>query len=138
MHRMSFVAGAAVAFIVSAAGWSVLQSAPVSPVVADQTFGMAMMSAVVDGTGALAFGSGSESASRLSLGSYSVKFNRPIRGCTFNATSGNIQSGQASASYAFPLVSFDSDPNGIAIQTYNPGNGLQKDAAFHLMVFCHK
>ena len=92
MHRMSFVAGAAVAFIVSAAGWSVLQSAPVAPAAADKTLGMALMSAVVNQTGSLVRGSGAVSAEQFGLGSYDVRFERSVTDCALSVTLASIDS----------------------------------------------
>jgi hypothetical protein len=50
------------ALVVSAAGWSASQAAPVTPAAADGTLGMAILSAVVGSAGNLVRGAGTSRA----------------------------------------------------------------------------
>jgi hypothetical protein len=138
MHRM-FFAGAVVAFILSAAGWSVIQSATVRPTAADQTLGMALMGALVKYDGTLVLGSGGVvSSSRIQTAVYEIVFDRPVTNCILSATSGGEPStGTAYVVQPSPRYPFGM-PNNIRVVMYNADASGQLDATFHLMVFCPK
>ena len=68
MLRWSFVAGIAAALIMSAAGWSAVQSAPVQPAAADRTLGASWMHAIVADSGQLVRGSGVLSSALIGTG----------------------------------------------------------------------
>ena len=135
MNRLSIVAGAAAAFLVTT-GWSVLQSAPVEPTAADKTLGMALMSALVDSNGTVRGGTGVTSVTFLGTGNYRVFFERSVRDCTFSATVGGEPGG---ATYVGPYANagYDSEANAVRVYTFlNNTTGFS--AIFHLLVFCHK
>ena len=136
MNRISFVAGAAAAFLVTT-GWSVLQSAPVAPTAADNTLGMALMSAVVSSNGTLVRGSGSTAATRTGPANYYVTFERSVRDCAITASVGRTT---APGGYFYGTASANYDagsPNVMYVLTRTP-EGVGADNDFHLLVFCHK
>jgi hypothetical protein len=109
----------------------------VAPAAADQTLGMAMMSAVVSSVGLLVNGAGAVSAARIGDGTYNVVFARDVTGCAYVAMAGNINStGGTTSVYAQGF--YLADPKGIRILMKDPLTGNHNDGAFHLMVFCHQ
>jgi hypothetical protein len=137
MNRFSFVAGAAAAFLV-AAGWSVLQSAPVAPAAADKTLGMALMSATVDANTPpnLVRGSGAVSVSSSGIGFADVVFDRDLSNCSCTASAGTHLLGNytslVTASANCPYAS----KSALVITTDH--NNMFTIAPFHLIVFCPK
>jgi hypothetical protein len=57
-----------------------------APQAADQTLGMALMSAFVNEDGTLARGAGAVSSQRTAEGSYEVDLDRDIHNCTYTAS----------------------------------------------------
>jgi hypothetical protein len=135
MIRM-FIGGAAAALTVASAPWGGLQYTQPAKAAADGTLGMAIMSAIVDGNGALVNGV-AVSSSRIGLGTYEVVFSRSVAGCTFNITAGNTVS-QGDALPAYGLGYYPAAPDRLWALMRHPINGSQIDAPFHLLVFCHK
>jgi hypothetical protein len=135
MHRMSFVAGAAAAFVVSAAGWSVLNSATVQPTAADRTLGAAMMYAVVTAEGALVRSSSDVvSATRLGTdGMYDVIFNRNIRSCSYVASAGS--DGPVNSIAFVSAADVSGNTAGVRVQTRS-SDGINSDIGFGLQVLC--
>ena len=86
MHRMPFVAGAALAFVLLAPGLSVAD--PVKPAAADRALGMALMHASIGADGTLLSAAGAISASRVGTGQYEVVFDRIVVACGFTGTLG--------------------------------------------------
>jgi hypothetical protein len=139
MHRLSFLGGAAAAFIVSAASWNVLQSAPVKPMAADGTLGMAMMGAIVSTAGELFHSTGVESVLHLAAGTYAATFVRPLIGCIVQATP-SLAPNSITPSIGF-TISASHDPNEptrIVVVTRKASSDLDTDAHFQVMAFCPK
>jgi hypothetical protein len=138
MNRsLSFVVGAVAAFLI-ATGWNVLQSAPVAPAAADQTLGMALMSATVDADATLIRGSGAVgSITTGNPGDFVVTFNRDVRDCTYVASvGGSISPVAHTANVAASAPGVSSGPNTVRMTTSN--NGTYANYPFHLIVFCYK
>ena len=101
---------------------------------ADNTLGVALLSASVDANGALVRGSGVTNTSRITTGRYQVTFNRDVTQCTYSATVGV-------ATGAFTLPDFiqatpkPDIPNAVLVET-DDKTGALNDDPFHLLVFC--
>ena len=137
MNRM-FLAGAATALTLCAAGWGAFHDIRPAAAAADGSQGMSLMSAVVGHDGALKYGAGAESAVRLQAGYHKVAFNRSIAQCTMT---GNTGSYSASAGSGIGVVTLQHSPEApnIAIVLINYSVNLAAyDSNFHMMVFCHK
>jgi hypothetical protein len=100
----------------------------VAPAAADQTLGMALMSAAVNSAGTLLRGTGAVSASRSEPGIYAVVFNRDIVACIANANVGN-DGNTTLIPYAVSLTL------GINNQVLVR---MDIDRPFYLLVFCHQ
>jgi hypothetical protein len=114
-----------------------LTAAPASQA-ADQTLGMAIMSAHVDYYGILKGGAGAVGASKQTNGQYFVAFNRSVEGCTYIGA----VSGPTAANYigfAIPVGkvgTFNGAAHyGVQVDT-SDHNTLITDRPFHLLVFC--
>src|SRR5688572_18391632 len=136
MNRFSFFAGAAVAFVVSA-GWYALQSAPVAPAAADQTLGMALMSAGVDAPGTLIRGSGVVSANIFKLGYYDVTFERSVASCAASITAASVNADGPGVD-VYGVGYFLPDPRVFRVSLRYQPNDANFPAPFHLLMFCHK
>jgi hypothetical protein len=138
MHtKLSFVLVACM--LVSAA--FVSRVAFAQPRAADQTLGMALLSASVAGNGTLIRGAGVALVSKTGTGEYFVTFGRSIANCTCTASPGD-SSGQA---HFITGMATANCPNGAAnqvrIRTANPGvtgGSTPADISFQLVVFCPK
>ena len=141
MHRLSLVAGAAAAFLVTA-GWSVLQSAPVAPAAADKTLGMALMSATVESgidsvPPEIIRGSGVVSASRANTGIIDVVFDRDLSNCTCTANVGYYANGfHVISGVAATNCPYASKTARVATTASNTVTLM--NYPFHLIVFCPK
>jgi hypothetical protein len=134
---LSFVAGAAAAFVV-AAGWNALQSAPVAPAAADQTLGAAMMMASVKYDGTLIESVGLKSAARTDVGRHTLIFERSIRGCSLLGVPSAADTNQSFIAGWIVVAYQDPDnPNGVRIQTRLP-NQMLGDLNFQMHVICLK
>lgn len=97
------------------------------PEAADETLGMAIMSAVVLANGSVISKSGVVSVARTDAGKYTVDFVRSVVDCAPVATA----TPGGSASWFIAL-----DPNyRIDIETYDP-DGAFADKYFSIIVFC--
>ena len=119
---------------VSLAG-SVIAGPNVKPAAADQTLGMALMSAVVNADGSLARGSGAVSSVRTTTGQYRVIFDRPIRDCTFTASGGGATPGLSYLTTA-NVWSLPNDESGVGVITSANTTAADINSGFHLLVFC--
>ncbi len=109
-----------------------------SPEAADQTRGMALMSASVASDGALQASGGVVSSARVSTGFYSVKFDRSVENCTCTASFGS-HSGTAVAYLAQNYISANcpfGDPDNVTVWIIR--GGVDGDYPFQLIVFCPK
>jgi hypothetical protein len=135
MNRRSLVAGAAMALVVSAAGWSASQAAPVTPAAADETLGMALMAAHVNPSGTLVKGAGAVSSTRTGAGNYSIVFERSVQNCFFSTATTNSGPGTG-AGDASIIVFYTDIPTQVLVITNSPPNLAGVDRAFSLTVFC--
>lgn len=110
------------------------------PRVADQTLGVAILSAVVSSDGSLVRGSGALSSSNLGSvgnGSFEVVFDRSVTDCTYvastggTATSGNPDPGMAN------VTRRAGDESAIFVITRDE-TGTLADLDFHVIVFCSR
>lgn len=101
---------------------------------ADTRLGVATMSAVMTGFGDIVRGTGTTLATRLSEGTYEVRFERDIRDCAYAATVGSSGAGQPGAATA--VVAWRANvPEGLWIRIFNP-SGSVASRDFHVIVFC--
>jgi hypothetical protein len=100
----------------------------------DRTLGMALLSAAVDSDGTLVHGAGVASSSRISAGTYLVRFDRNVRNCTSAAVHAGSSSlfGDINVVVAWP----SSPSANVTVYTSNPGGPT--NGPFHLIVFCAK
>jgi hypothetical protein len=104
-----------------------LATAPASQA-ADQTLGMAIMSAVVDKSGDLYSGAGAVSSAFVSGPNwYTVKFNRPLAGCASVATANSSDVTIGSRT--------DQAGDTVFIEIRGP-SGVLGQQHFQLIVFC--
>jgi hypothetical protein len=95
---------------------------------ADQTLGMAIMSAAVKPDGSLAYGAGAVESVRTATNSYHVKFNRHLGGCVSSITpfnDGIIASG-----------GYLDQAGGVQFVVLRTDAGAPYAGAFQLIVFC--
>ena len=112
---------------------------------ADDTLGMAMMSASVNFNGTLAHGSGVISTQKTGTGSYTIVFERSIASCTCTATVGG-NDGATSYLYSYfttancPGISKPVDTAEVFTSQYKSVSQTIEltDTDFHLIVFCPK
>jgi hypothetical protein len=135
MNRLSFVAGAVAAFIVSAASWSVLQSAPVAPAAADQTLGMAQMFAVVAADGTLVRGSGVLEAGAAGGSDYRLVFNRSIASCAYFMSIVSTVSDVFAPPGMAGAATITELPSTLFVSTRDAA-GAASDRPFHVLVYC--
>lgn len=111
--------------------------APADKEVADQTLGMALMSATVESDGTLVRGAGVASSFRSGTGNYDVRFSRSVADCTCTASLG--ASGSAVAYSAQNFISANC-PFGASgnVRVWIKLNGVDANYPFHLIVFCPK
>ena len=135
LHRMmrgTALAGLAILTVATAAD----ARAPAKEA-ADQSHGMAILSASVAGDGNRVRDAGVTAVERVSLGTYRVTFERPIATCTCTASAGANDVNAAiyglTAAANCPYYAADSARINIA----NLGGQLV-DASFHVLVFCPK
>jgi hypothetical protein len=111
-----------------------------APRAADQTLGMAIMSANVDRSGTLTGGAGVVGALRQANGQYFVAFNRSVEGCTHvGAVAGDV-------AFVFPgLVAATPKTDTFNGRTYygvrvdtSDHDAFITDRPFHLIVFCSR
>ena len=134
-HKQTFAAFAAVLTLAaSVAAGAALAQPPrpmpaAAPQAADQTLGIAIMSAFVSSTGELVEGAGVVSSVRNTAGRYTVKFNRALAGCVSTATLwGN----------AYSIIAVYPQGDTVNVGANNPANGNPTDENFQLIVFCSK
>ena len=128
MNRLSFVAGAAAAFIIGA-GWNALHSAPV-PTTADGSQGMATMFASVGALGVLLDGAGAVTVSSGSDGNYDIVFERNVSRCALNAQALEVPK------MATPYYVSGNTVSVVTGSTSAANIFDYHNAPFHLMVFC--
>lgn len=105
-----------------------------SPEAADGKLGVATLSAVVAANGTIQRGAGSAPTSRLSVGTYEVRFQRDIRDCAYAVTAGSAAAGNPT--FGVPVVAWRSNkPDGLWIQILDKNGGVI-DRDFHVIVFC--
>ena len=97
------------------------------PEAADNTLGMAIMSAVVQSNGTAFSKAGVGSVAKPDTGSYFLDFVRPVTDCT------PMVSATPSA-YASWFITLD-PPNRIEVNTYDAAGALT-DKYFSIIVFC--
>jgi hypothetical protein len=122
---------------VSALGQSDARANIRTPRVADNTLGMALMSATISRfTGDVEKGSGVVSAVRASAGIYTITFDRDLSGCVDTASLDNMAVGFVGQEYAFisPQGVNGAD---IDVRTYDK-TGAATDFDFSLIVFCSR
>jgi len=91
--------------------------------------------AVVSAAGTIVRGRGVNFIpSRIGTGRYQVIFNRDVRGCTYEATTGLTGAGTPGTGYA-SVGSRAGAPSGVFVSTFDK-NGNSSNRAFHLVVFC--
>ena len=104
-----------------------LTAAPTSQA-ADQTLGMAIMSAAVSEDGSLAYGAGALELFRTASNSYRVKFNRHLGGCVSSITP--LNDGVIASGGLF-------DPaGGVQFVVLKDHAGASYVGPFQLIVFC--
>ena len=103
--------------------------AAVAPAVADQTLGMALMSAAVNSAGTLLRGSSAVSAIRNSAGIYRVVFNRDVKACVTSATIAS----DVVQPIPYPVSTTPWTDNTVYVRMESA-----TDRDFHLLVFCHQ
>lgn len=102
----------------------------------DNTLGMAIMSAVVQGdTGELNRGAGVVSSTRINTGSYQVIFDRNVAQCSYAASSGTPYNG-ISRDIVVSADPLPTDVSGVSVAVTHATDGSSYDAGFHLFVFC--
>ena len=91
--------------------------------------------AVVSGGGAVVRGRGvAFIPAKIGKGRYQVIFNRDVRGCEYQATTGLTAAGTPGTGYA-SVGSRAGAPNGVFVSTFDK-MGATADRAFHLLVVC--
>lgn len=110
---------------------------PAAHSAADQTLGMALMSAAVSYDGTLRGGAGAVSSStHNSLPyEYEVVFNRSLTGCDAVATTGALFFPNTDWSGFVAISGIDSKPNSVLVLTKSTA-GTPSPRPFHLIVFC--
>jgi hypothetical protein len=101
---------------------------------ADNTLGVAVMSAVVGGDGAWARGTIGTSSLKTAGGTYTVQFPRDVSACTYVATLGDTSTALPPTGSALVSRSGSSSST-VFVETLNTAGSLA-DAPFHLVVFC--
>ena len=110
-------------------------SKAVAPAAADQTLGMAMMSAVVRADGTLVRGTGAISSTLSSPGRYLVSFERSISDCTITVTAGDAGAG---TTLIYFYTGRHLDVKAVTVGGVNPINFASVNGSFHLLAFCHQ
>jgi hypothetical protein len=91
--------------------------------------------AVVGQDGALARGARVQASTRLSAGSYVVRFTRPVSGCAVDATIGTTGVGAVATPGVVSVAPVAADRRAVAVQVVARGGG-PVDQPFHLSVTC--
>lgn len=92
--------------------------------------------AIVNSAGTLVRGSHATSATHIGTGIYTVRFDRNIRLCSYQATLGHPPEAFGSGpSGQIGTTGEAASVNGIWVQTFN-GAGTGADQDFHIVVFC--
>lgn len=107
-----------------------------SPPGADNTLGMAILSAVVNSDGTIARGAGATASSRIVTGQYEVDFGRDVSGCAYVSTVGSPTAG-ASARGQPTVAPRSGNSDGVFVETQD-STGNDYSLPFHLIVFCAK
>jgi hypothetical protein len=113
-----------------------------TPQAADQTLGMALLSAAVRTDGTLMRGAGVTSVVREAVGLYTVTFNRSLTACMCVASIGSFfdndivgPSPNNNATATCPTANGNAT---ASVRTGNANANTQNDLPFHLIVFCPK
>jgi hypothetical protein len=113
---------------------------PVPPLAPDNSLGVAILSAVVAGSGGtLIGGSGAVSSSDLGTvgnGSYEVIFDRSIVNCAYVGTINGLGTSGPEAGMV-NLTGRGGNANGLFVATRSE-TGALADHSFHVLVFCNK
>ena len=109
----------------------------IAPRAADQTLGMALMSAVFNAnTVTLVRGTGAISVERSFVGHYLVTFERDVRDCTFVVSVGDTTSHLQRNGFANAMPFGNLNPPAARVHTRDAGGALVDTLPFHLIVFC--
>jgi hypothetical protein len=122
--------------LLAAALCSLPLSTPALQAAPDNSFGMALLGAVINGDGTTARGSGVTGSSRASQGNYIVTFDRPLADCTFSAAPVFIAGGTTSV--IVPRVIGLPSTSNIQFNVNRVSDGTLVDSPFSLVVFCPK
>ena len=109
--------------------------APPSQGVGGTALGVAFLHAVVNADGTTARGDGNQSSTKLSTGTYDVRFQRNITACAFIGTAGLAAFSGSIPSTVVTVVGRVGTTNGVFVQTFN-SSGVLVDTGFHLMIKC--
>jgi hypothetical protein len=101
---------------------------------ADNTLGVAVMSAVVGSDGVWARGTIGTSSLKTAGGTYTVQFPRDVSACAYVATLGDTSTALPPTGSALVSRSGSSSST-VFVETLNTAGSLA-DAPFHLVVFC--
>ena len=80
-------------------------------------------------------GKNTVSVTRLSTGTYDIRFSKPIGKCAWTATVGFGTFGGQTGPAEVTLAGRAGTKNGIFLQTFN-GTGVLTDEPFHLLISC--
>jgi hypothetical protein len=134
MNRIQLAIALAVAGLIPAFAATAQQA----PAAADNTQGMAIMSAIVLDNGTLHHPVGVTSATRFAAGSYELVFERPITNCAATASSGALYGVNAFYSRLVNTAYTTGEPTKITVYTRHTPDLNFADATFHIIVFCAK
>jgi hypothetical protein len=122
-----------IATLAAALGGALLSTGAMAA--ADNTLGVAHLSAVVQATGQVIRGSGVVSAELFDTDTYEVEFERNVRDCTYVANAGSVGTGLFSALRIPVVESSSSKQDAVNVRIFNK-DGVVSLSSFHLMVFC--
>jgi hypothetical protein len=107
-----------------------------TPQAADQTLGMALLSATVAADGTLVASAGATAAVRNVAGDYTVTFGRSLAGCSCTASIGRANAttvvGSSGITANCPRDAPQPNDAGVIITQ----SGVATDTPFHLIAFC--
>ena len=125
--------------VVAIVSWALLGAPQKSLAAADDTLGMALLSATVSGDGTVVLGSGVAPGSNVntSTGTYDLPFDRSVATCTCTASFGEHSSGIVILQQNFISASCPYN-NANEVRVSTAINGNLANLPFQLIVFCPK
>lgn len=141
-RRLPLVAVTSLGLIASSAAAQQIETqrapAPTGPSgeAADQSLGMAIMSATVEGDGTLRGIAGVVGAAKVSTGNYTIRFVRSVAGCMCVGSPGTSDGSaiHTSGALAITVNCPFGDPENVRV--WSRIGGADADFPFHLIVFC--